>query len=203
MQTCMWLDCILRGRIVTKDRPVRSHERSHKTIDFGLAYSYCVITNALPTHYIYIINYKHAITTDTSSIQYISQLHFTQNKSFLLSQILHIFNILIKQYRPSTYTLIIRSQGISIWELIAKIQETPPLIQGNFVITCILSCLQKVTEGIKTMCGNTASGQNHFEKGNDQVLIQSLVCPRSIELEAKLEEVTKLFPIHKSCIQSR
>lgn len=62
MQTCMWLDCILRGRIVTKDRPVRSHERSHKTIDFGLAYSYCVITNALPTHYIYIINYKHAIT---------------------------------------------------------------------------------------------------------------------------------------------
>ena len=38
-----------------KDRPVRSQERSYKynTIDFGLAYPHCVITNALPTLYIY------------------------------------------------------------------------------------------------------------------------------------------------------
>jgi len=127
----------------------------------------------------------------TSFTQY--QLHFMQNKSFLFSQILHILNILIKQYRPSTYTLIICSQGLSIWELIAEIKETTPLIQGNFVITCILRCLQKVTEGIKTMCSNTASSQTHFEKGNDQVLIQSLVCPCSIELEAKLYSIIILI----------
>jgi len=140
------------------------------------------------TEYTPLFQKRYTVTTSTSFIQ--SQLHFIhakqQNKSLLLSQILHILNILIKQYRPSTYTLIICSQGFSIWELIAEIKETPPLIQGNFVVTCILRCLQKVTEGIKTMCGNTASSQTHFEKGNDQVLIQSLVCSRSIELEAKL-----------------
>lgn len=142
-------------------------------------------------HWILLSFQKRYTTTtiNTSFIQYPNYISYMQNKSFLLSQILHILNILIKQYWPSTYTLIICRQGLSIWELIAKVQETSPLVQGNFAVTCILRCLQKVTEGIKTMCGNTASGQTHFEKGNDQVFVKCLVCPRSIELEAKLYHI--------------
>mmetsp|Transcript_21115 Transcript_21115/g.38196 ORF Transcript_21115/g.38196 Transcript_21115/m.38196 type:complete len:217 (+) Transcript_21115:52-702(+) len=120
---------------------------------------------------------------------------------FFLPRHLHEFNILINQYRPSTHTLIISLQGLGIRILITKIQKAPPLIQCDFTITFILCSFEKFTKGLKTMGGNASSRDTHFQEVDDQFLIQGFVCPGSIELEAKLIKVTKLFTIQKTRIQ--
>ena len=84
------------------------------------------------------------------------------------------------------FSLVICLQRFRVRVLIAKIQETPPLIQCNFAITVVLIRFEEFAKGVEPMGRDASARETHFEEGDDQVLVESFVRPGSVELEAKL-----------------